>query len=139
MNKGDIPLMVCTKETAILPVATLENMWPNTWNMESGTVVLMTALDGGLKPFFIPGMRSERPGMICERKLNVMHQPDTNANCKTVRVTGWGKPLRIDFEDVFESPDTKYLVSPNSLTGRFSEFGMNDPVPYQTQHLRKTS
>lgn len=124
MNSGDIPLMVCTRETAILPVATLENIWPKTWNIESGAVVWIIALDGGFKPFFIPGMRCERPGMTREMKLNTIHQLDTNANCRTVRVTGCGKALRIDFDDVLESPDTKYHIRHNTTsftdTGAFN-------------------
>ena len=69
----------------------------------------MIAHEGGLRPYFIPGIIRLPDGSSRERKLRKMHQPDTNANCRTVNVTGWGNALRIDFEDVFDSPETVYL------------------------------
>ena len=42
------------------------------------------------------------------------HHPETNANCTTVRVTGFGRAVRMAFEDVFEKIDVIYQM-PQSI------------------------
>jgi hypothetical protein len=37
------------------------------------------------------------------------HHEETNPNCTIVKVIGFGKALRMLFEDVFESADVRYL------------------------------
>lgn len=39
-----------------------------------------------------------------------MHHIDTNANCTTVRVTGFGRAFRMDFEDVLVTAEVKYQM-----------------------------
>jgi hypothetical protein len=39
-----------------------------------------------------------------------MHHIDTNANCTAVRVTGFGRAFRMDFEDVFVTAEVKYQM-----------------------------
>ena len=62
--------------------------------------------------------------MSRERRPSTVHQPETNANCTRVNVTGCGKALRIDLVDVFDSPDTRYLCDGVFLlTGRSGGYG----------------
>lgn len=42
-----------------------------------------------------------------------MHHPDTNANCMTVRVTGFGRAVRMALEEVLEKMEVMYHMPHN--------------------------
>ena len=49
-----------------------------------------------------------RGGYRCATYAKNKHHNETKANWTSVRVTGFGKALRIDFEDVFVSAELRY-------------------------------
>lgn len=67
-----------------------------------------TSQDGYLKPFLSAGMLLLRPGNMFARDANIKHHDETDANCIIVSVTGCGKALRIDFDEVFVNADVIY-------------------------------
>ena len=69
-----------------------------------------TSQDGGFSPFFNAGMAFLSGGNTAANQVRTRHHSDTDANCAMVRVTGWGKALRMDFEEVFVSAEVMYHV-----------------------------
>jgi len=48
-------------------------------------------------------------------QVRTKHQSETEANCAIVRVTGLGKALRMDLEEVFVSAEVMYHVIQRAL------------------------
>lgn len=67
-----------------------------------------TSLDGYLIPFLSAGMAVFKRGKTEANCAKTRHHRETHANCTMVKVTGFGKALRMDFEDVFVSADVMY-------------------------------
>lgn len=59
-------------------------------------------------PFLRAGILVLRPGKRVARYAKKRHHPETKANCIMVRVIGFGKALRIDFDEVFVRAELKY-------------------------------
>lgn len=70
--------------------------------------VYSICLDGGRMPFFSAGIDLFRMGKTEARYAMMRHQMETDANCTIVNVTGFGKAVNIDFEDVLVSADVMY-------------------------------
>jgi hypothetical protein len=110
VNKGDSPLIVCTKETGILLVASELRTCPPIWNMASGRVVITRSLVGGRMPYLRNGMVCFMRGYRLASAARKRHHPDTKANCMMVSVTGFGRAVRMAFEDVLEKMDVMYQM-----------------------------
>ncbi len=100
--------MVCTSETGILCVAEEERRCPPIWKNASGNVVTMTSRVGGLMPNLRAGMAFFKAGKLsasAEKRRQYVH---TNPNCMSVRVAGFGKAIKMVFEDVFVRAEARY-------------------------------
>ena len=60
-------------------------------------------------PFFSAGILLS-DGTTVERYANTKHHIDTKANCTAVRVIGFGRALRMDFDDVFVTAEVMYQI-----------------------------
>jgi len=78
--------------------------------MDSGNAVESTSQDGGLSPCFSAGIALLNGGIMLASHVSIKHQSETEANCAIVRVTGLGKALRIDFEEVFVRAEVMYHI-----------------------------
>lgn len=102
--------MVWTKETGIFAVAVEDKRWPPIWNAARGRVVLMTSRLG----YRILCLRAGT--WVCSAGNTVANQEKnrqkvaTKPNCISVRVAGFGKAIRIDFEEVFVRALEKYQM-----------------------------
>lgn len=101
VKSGERPLMVWTRETGILVVAVADSRCPPIWKKANGRVVLITSLDGYRIPCRKACMFLGRAGNIVASHENSMQKKATNANWISVRVAGFGKALRMDFDEVF--------------------------------------
>lgn len=61
-------------------------------------------------PFFSAGIFLLSDGTAVERYANTKHHIDTKANCTAVRVIGFGRALRMDFDDVFVTAEVMYQI-----------------------------
>ena len=101
-------MMVCTSETGIFEVAKELKRWPNNWNTASGMAVYSICTDGRSMPFFSAGMDLFRSGKTDATCAKMRHQIETEANCANVNVTGFGKAVKMDFEEVFVRAEVMY-------------------------------
>lgn len=70
----------------------------------------MTSRDGGAMPFRRAGIAVFREGKMAEQYVIRRHHRETNTNCIRVRVTGFGRALRIDFDDVLVTAEVIYQI-----------------------------
>lgn len=119
-------MIVCTKETGIRDVASELRIWPPIWKAVRGSVVRIRSLDGFRIPLRSAGMAVFKAGYTLANHANTKHHDETKANCMRVRVTGFGKALRIALEEVFDIADVVYQIAHNiwhrSVSLRFSVF-----------------
>ena len=94
-------MIVWTRETGILPVAVADRRWPPTWKPARGRVVIRTSRVGYKIPIRRAGMCVFREGNIVESPESRPQNMATNPHWIRVSVAGFGKPVRIDFEEVF--------------------------------------
>ena len=73
-------------------------------------MVDITSRLGYLIPFLRAGIFLFKDGKILAKMPKNMHHPETKANWITVKVIGFGKALRIDFEDVLVRAELKYQI-----------------------------
>lgn len=59
-------------------------------------------------PFFSAGIDCLSPGKTDAAYARMRHHTETDANCTIVKVTGFGKAVNIDFEEVLVSADVMY-------------------------------
>lgn len=59
-------------------------------------------------PFLRAGILLLRDGITAERYTNTRHHIETKANCTIVRVIGFGRAFRIDFDEVFVTAEVRY-------------------------------
>ena len=123
VKSGERPLIVWTRETGIWAVAVELRMWPRSWKTARGSAVLMTSLLGYLIPCLSAGTAVFRAGKRCARYAEKIHQPETKANWTMLRVTGCGKALRMDFEDVFVRAEVMYQITHSVYNSNNERFG----------------
>lgn len=111
VRRGERPLMVWTKETGILLVASALSKCPPIWKHVSGRVAIIRSLDGDRIPYFRNGIVCFMRGYFRARAASSRHQPDTKANWTVVRVTGCGRAVRITLEDMFVKMEVKYQTA----------------------------
>lgn len=105
---GDSPLIVCTKDTGILDVASALRMCPPIMNAVRGSVATIISLCGRRIPYFRNGIVCFMRGYRLAKAANIMHHPETNANWTVVRVIGFGSAVRMVFEDMFVKMEVMY-------------------------------
>jgi hypothetical protein len=102
--------MVCTRETGIRCMAEEERRWPPIWKNASGKVVTMTSRVGGLMPCLRAGTAFFRAGKLLASAEKRRQYDATNPNCMSVRVAGFGKDIKMVFEEVFVRADERYQI-----------------------------
>lgn len=80
-----------------------EAMWPATWKMPRG------AVDNNIARVGYLGRDEIVAGRNRDNDIKSSENIKTKANWMRVSVTGCGKALRIDFDEVFESAEVRYL------------------------------
>jgi hypothetical protein len=114
VNSGESPLIVCTSETGIRDVASELRICPPIWNRVSGRVVRIRSFEGGRIPYFRNVSFCFKRGYRRASAARNIHHDETKPNCTRVRVTGFGRAVRIAFEDVFEKIEVMYHI-PQSI------------------------
>ncbi len=71
---------------------------------------MMRSLLGGLISCLRTGISVRKEWYLRASAAEKKHQDDTKANCIRVRVTGFGKAMRMDLEDVFDMMDVAYQI-----------------------------
>lgn len=66
-------------------------------------------------PFRKTGRALRRGGWMRASQLRNRHQPQTNMNCTSVRVTGLEKAIKIALEDVLDKMDVAYQMAQRSF------------------------
>lgn len=102
--------MVCTSETGMRCVAEEERRWPPIWKNASGNVVTMTSRVGGLMPNRRAGIVFFMAGKLSASAEKRRQYDETNPNCMSVRVAGFGKAIKIVFEEVFVRAEERYQI-----------------------------
>lgn len=106
--RGESPLIVCTRDTGIRDIASEFNMCPPIWNAVKGNVARMISLFGRRIPFFKTGKVFRMKALRLASHDRKRHQKDTRRNCMMVRVTGFGKAVKIALEDVLVRMEVAY-------------------------------
>ena len=109
-------MMVWTKDTGIFEIAVALRRWPARENIASGRVVIMISRDGDLMPCFNAGTAVFSHGKTDAKYADTRHQRETNANCITVKVTGFLYAVRMDLDEVFVSADVMYQTIQRAYT-----------------------
>jgi hypothetical protein len=117
--------MVWTRETGMRAIASELRMWPPIWNAVKGSVAFMMSLFGLLIPFFKTGIALRTLAYRLANQDRKMHQNETRKNCIIVSVIGFGKAVRMAFEDVFVKIDAANQVQHNP-TRRYDTGAFND-------------
>jgi hypothetical protein len=120
VSSGDRPLMVCTRDTGILDVASALRMCPPIWKQVRGSVAIMSSFDGGRIPYFRKGIVCFMRGNLRAAAASTRHHPDTKANCTVVRVTGCGSAVRMAFEDMLVKMEVMYQTAQSICAGQHS-------------------
>lgn len=68
----------------------------------------MRSLEGGRMAWLRAGTHVRSIGYFLARRERMIVHDDTNANCMSVSVTGFGRAVRIALEEVLENIDTAY-------------------------------
>lgn len=106
-------------------IASELRMCPPIWNAVRGSVATMMSLFGLLIPFFKTGSACRTLPFRLASQDRKKHQKDTRKNCIIVSVIGFGRAVKMAFEDVFERIDDANHIqhNPTSLydTGAFKE------------------
>lgn len=61
-------------------------------------------------PFLSAGILLLNKGNTVDRYTSKRQDNGTNANCTIVRVTGFGRAFKMDFEDVFVTAEVMYQM-----------------------------
>jgi hypothetical protein len=120
VSSGDSPLMVCTRDTGILDVASALRMCPPIWKQVKGSVAMINSLDGGRIPYLRKGIVCFMRGNLRAAAASTRHHPETKANCTVVRVTGWGSAVRMALEDMLVKMDVMYQTAHSICLGQHS-------------------
>jgi hypothetical protein len=86
-------------------------IWPPIIKPVRGSVVMISSLVGLRMPFLKAGMWSFKLGYTLDIQLRNKHHDETQKNCMTVSVTGFGKVFKIWPADVFASMEVRYQMA----------------------------
>lgn len=76
---------------------------------------MINSFDGGRMPFRKTGIAFRTAGNRFASHAEKTHQELTKRNCTIVRVTGFGKAVRIAFDDVLDRIDVAYQTPQSTL------------------------
>lgn len=106
--------MVCTKDTGMRAMASALRICPPIWKAVRGNVAMMMSQEGFRSPLRRTGTCARILRLCLASQERKMHQKDTRKNCITVRVTGFGRAVRMALEDVFVRMDAEYQTTHRS-------------------------
>lgn len=91
-------------------------MCPPIWKAVSGRVAMMICLSGLRMPFFNTGKASRTATLRLASQERKMHQKDTSMNWTTVKVIGFGRAVRMAFDEVFVRIEEAYQKLQRTLS-----------------------